>query len=311
MKIGINMLLWTPHVTEKHFSVFPTLRKLGYDGVELPIFGGDVPHYQKVGQALKDAGLGCTVVSVIPDEEHNPISQDARHRRGAVDRLKWVVDCSAAAGAEVICGPLYQPLGVFSGQGPTESEKAWAADVHRQAAGYAAQAKIDFAIEPLNRFECYFLNTLADAARHAQRVNHPSVGIMFDTFHGNIEERDPVGCIAENIRWLKHFHISSNDRGTPGKDHIPWLDTFKALRRGGYDRWLTIESFGGPIEGLAATVKIWREISASAEEVYRTGLETIKKSWKLAGPKKKKPVGKKKSTKAKPKGKKKTTKRRK
>ncbi len=299
MKIGLNMLLWTPHVTEEHFPLFSILRKFGYDGVELPIFGGDVAHYRKAGQAIKDAGLGCTVVSVIPDEAHNPISPDESHRRGAVEYLKWVIDCASAAGAEVVCGPLYQPLGVFSGKGPTESEKAWAADVHRQAAGYAAQAGIDLAIEPLNRFECYFLNTLGDAAQHAQRVNHPSLGIMYDTFHGNIEERDPVGCITENIRWMKHFHISSNDRGTPGKDHIPWIETFKALRRGGYDGWLTIESFGGPIEGLAATVKIWREISAGAEEVYRTGLETIRKSWKAAGPMKRKPTAKKKIVKVK------------
>ena len=282
MKIGINLLLWTAHVTEEHFGILPGLKKVGYDGVEIPLFGGTVEHYRTVGKAIRDAGLDCTSVSVIPDEQHNPISPDAGCRRGAVEYLRWVIDCSAAAGAEVICGPLYQPLGVFTGKGPTDDEKLWAADVHRQAAAYADKAGIDLAIEPLNRFECYFLNTLGDAAEHARRVGHPRLGIMYDTFHGNIEEKDSVACISENVGLLKHFHISANDRGTPGRDHVPWRQTFKALKQGGYDRWLTIESCGTALPVLAATAKVWRSLSKDAEEVVKTGFKLIQSKWRSA-----------------------------
>jgi len=213
MKIGFNLLLWTPFVTEEHFGLLPKLKATGYDGVEVPLFGGDVPHYKKVAKAIKDNGLQCTTCTVMPDEEHNPISADPKHRQGAVDYLKWVIDCNAALGSEVLCGPFYQPLGKFSGKGPTTEEKERAAEVHRKAADFAKQANLQLALECLNRFECYFLNTIDDAAAHAKRVNHPNLGVMYDSFHANIEEKDPVGCIARNIGSIRHVHISENDRG--------------------------------------------------------------------------------------------------
>ncbi len=284
MRIGFNMLLWTPFVAEEHFPLFAKLKSTGYDGVEIPLFSGDPAHYAQVGKALADHGLECTTVTVIPDRARNPISPDAKDRAGAVDFLKWAVECSAALGAEVLCGPYYQPLGVFTGKGPTEEEKAFAAGVHRIIAGIAQEAGVLLAIEALNRFECYFLNTLRDAAAHVRRVDHPNFKAMYDTFHGNIEERDPVGCIREHAAALGHFHVSATDRGTPGRDHAAWADTFRALKQGGYDGWLTIEAFGRTLPDLAATTCVWRDLSGSPEEVYEEGYHLIAEGWERAQP---------------------------
>ncbi len=282
MKIGFNMLLWTPFVAEEHFPLFDDLKKTGYDGVEIPLFNGEPTHYANVGRALRDTGLECTAVTVIPDKAHSPISPDSRDREGAVEYLKWAIDCCAAMEAEVLCGPFYQPLGVFSGQGPTEDEKAWAAEVHRTVAAYARDAKVLLTVEALNRFECYFLNTLEDASDYVRRVGHPNFKAMYDTFHGNIEEKDPVGCIRAHVGALDHFHISASDRGTPGRDHVPWAETFRALRQGGYDGWLTIEAFGRAMPDLAATTCVWRDLSRSPEEVYIEGFELISQGWQNA-----------------------------
>lgn len=283
MKIGFNMLLWTPFVTDEHFPLFATLKQTGYDGVEIPLFNGDPAHYAKVAQALKDNGLDCTAVTVIPDKAHSPISPDIKDREGAVNHLKWAVDCCAAMGAEVLCGPYYQPLGTFTGKGPTEDEKKRAAEVHVGIACLAQQAKVLLTIEPLNRFECYFLNILDDAADYVRRVDHPNFKAMYDTFHGNIEEKDPVGCIKKNIGVLGHFHVSASDRGTPGRDHVPWPETFRTLRKGGYDGWMTIEAFGRAMPDLAATTCVWRDLSKSPDEVYTEGYHLIDHGWKNAG----------------------------
>jgi D-psicose/D-tagatose/L-ribulose 3-epimerase len=284
MKIGFNLLLWTPFVTEEHFGLLPKLKATGYDGAEVPLFGGDVAHYKKVAKALKDNGLKCTTCTVMPDEEHNPISADPKHRQGAVDYLKWAIDCNAALGSEVLCGPFYQPLGgkFFSGKGPTQEEKERAAEVHRTVADFAKQANLQLAVECLNRFECYFLNILDDGAAHARRVNHPNFGVMYDSFHANIEEKDPVGCIKKNLGSIRHVHISENDRGTPGKGHVPFKKIIKTLRAGGYDQWLTIEAFGSSLPDLAATTCVWRSLSASPEECYQFGFKTIKEGWDAA-----------------------------
>ena len=279
MKTGINLLLWTPFVTEEHFGILEKLKAAGYDGAEIPLFSGDADHYQKVGQALKDNGLGCTSCTVMPDEEHNPISADPKHRQGSVDYLKWVIDCCEALGAEVLCGPFYQPLGTFTGQPPTAEEKQRGAEVHQQVADYAQKAGVVLAVECLNRFECYFLNTMDDGAAYAKQVGHPSFGVMYDSFHANIEEKDPIGCITKNLDMIRHVHVSENDRGTPGKGHIAFDKIFKALRGGGYDQWVTIEAFGTSLPELAATTCVWRDLSASPEECYGEGLKMIKETW--------------------------------
>ena len=276
MKIGFNLLLWTTHVTDEHLHTLDILKEVGYDGVEIPIFEGDTPHFTKVGKAIANAGLGCTAVTVIPDAEHSPVSPDAAARAGAVEHLQWAIDCAAAVGAETLCGPYHQPLGIFTGDGPTEDEKNRAAEVHRQAAEYAQKNNVLLAIEYLNRFECYFLTTMADAADHVRRVGHPNFSTMFDTFHANIEEKDPAAALADNIDVVKHIHISENDRGTPGTGNIDWNAIFKAIKETNYDRWLTIEAFGRALPDLAAATRVWRDFFADPKDVYTDGFKFIK-----------------------------------
>jgi len=279
MKVGFNLLLWTAHVTQEHFPLFDKLQKLGYDGAEIPVLEADNAHYEKVGRALKDSGLQATVVGLIPDQEHNPLSPDPADRDRAYDHFRWIIDCSRAAGARVICGPLYQPLGQFTGTGPTEEEKKRGAEVHRKAARYAAEAGITLALEPLNRFEAYFLNTTDDAADYTRRINHPNLGILFDTFHANIEEEDPVACINRNIDHIKHIHVSENNRGVPGRGHVDWPATFKALRSSGYDNWLTVEAFGRELPEFAAATRIWRNFFSSPDEVCSEAVRFIRQQW--------------------------------
>jgi D-psicose/D-tagatose/L-ribulose 3-epimerase len=283
MKTGFNLLLWTTHVEERHLPLLAKLKACGYDGVEIPLFEGTVDHFRELGRVIADHGLGCTTVTVLPDQAHSAISPDAASRAGALAHLKWAIECSAALGSEVLAGPFHQPLGIFSGVGPTADEKDRAAEVHREAAEFAAAADLVLALEPLNRFECYFLNTMADAKAYVEQVGHPSFGALYDTFHANIEETDPVGVIAQTAGVIRHVHVSENDRGVPGKGHVPWLATFKALRGAGYDGWLTIEAFGKALPALAAATKIWRDLHASPEEVYEHGLKTMREGWAAAG----------------------------
>jgi D-psicose/D-tagatose/L-ribulose 3-epimerase len=276
MQIGINMMLWGAPITEEHFPVFDELKAAGFDGVEIPCLEGEPEDYKKIGQAVRDAGLECTASGAIPDELHNPISSNPAHRSAATDYLKKVMDCCYALQAPLVCGPFYQPLGVFSGSGPTPAEVEYAAEVHRAAGEYGRKAGVVLAIEFLNRFECYFLNRMSDLARYIRKVDHPFVGAMFDTFHANIEERDPVGALRENTDVIRHIHISENDRGTPGRGHIDWDGTFHAIRESGYDGWLTIEAFGRSLPALAAATCVWRDLHGSPREVYEEGIALIK-----------------------------------
>jgi D-psicose/D-tagatose/L-ribulose 3-epimerase len=281
MKTGMNLLLWTTHVTSEHFPILARLKQAGYDGVEVPLFEGNAGHFQTVRKELDNLGLGCTTVTVATPEA-SPISPDAKVRRAALDRLKWAIEMTATLGGEIMAGPYHSPLAVFTGSGPTEDEKQRAADVLRQAAEEARKANVMLAIEYLNRFECYFLTTAADARALVKRVDHPNFRSMYDTFHANIEEKDITRAITGFADCIVHVHISENDRGTPGTGHVHWDETFRALRKIGYDGWLVIEAFGRALPDLAAATRVWRDLFPRAEEVYTEGLRFMKEKWAAA-----------------------------
>jgi D-psicose/D-tagatose/L-ribulose 3-epimerase len=279
MKYGFNLLLWTGHVTEEHLPILKALKKAGYDGVELPLFEGTPEHYARLGEHLNKLGLGVTTVSVL-GAGNNSLSPDKAERKAAVERAKWALDCTAALGGTILAGPMHSEIGYFSGHGATAQERKYGLAFHRATGDHAARKNVRLAVEALNRFECYFLNTMAQLADYLDEVDHPHVKAMYDTFHSNIEEKDPVAAIKTIKRHMIHVHISENDRGTPGKGHVPWDATYKALRAAKYDGYLTIEAFGRAIPALAAATRVWRDFFPNKEEVYKLGLKNMKNGMK-------------------------------
>jgi D-psicose/D-tagatose/L-ribulose 3-epimerase len=113
--------------------------------------------------------------------------------------------------------------------------------------------------------------------RFVREVDHPNCRMMYDTFHANIEEKNPAQAIKACAEYTIHIHISENDRSTPGQGNVPWDATFKAIKETGYDGWLMIEAFGLALPELAAATKIWRKMYDSEEQLARDGLAFMKK----------------------------------
>lgn len=280
MRIGMNMLLWTDHVTEAHYGIFEKLKKKGFEGVEIPLGNGTESHYLKIGRQLEDLHLGATCVTSLL-EDTNIASSDARIRRAGLDRLRWAVDMAHAMDAELICGPIHSAFAHFTRMPPTVSELEWSIEVLQEAGDYAQQAGVVLAPEALNRFECYLVNTMSSLAMLLDKVNHPYVGAIYDTHHANIEEKRQSSAIETIKHHLKHVHISENDRGTPGRGSILWKDVFGALKKVGYDGWVTIEAFSTSIPAFANSINVWRDYSPP-EEIYSEGYDLIVSQWNEA-----------------------------
>jgi D-psicose/D-tagatose/L-ribulose 3-epimerase len=257
------------------------LKATGYTGVEIPIVSGDLQIYREIGRVLDGIGLERTSLTVLPHGK-NPLSDDRAEWQAAVDHLEWALDCSAALGCDLICGPIHQTLGEFTGAGPSEKELGRLCDFHRSAGDLAARRDILIAVEAMNRFEAHCLNTMDQLVAYLDRVDHQAVTGMFDTFHADIEERDPAAAITRSLRRIAHVHISENDRGTPGRGHVQWGAIFAALKRGGYDGWLTIEAFGRASPEFAAKTRVWRELSANATDCCAEGYRQVCAAWNSA-----------------------------
>jgi D-psicose/D-tagatose/L-ribulose 3-epimerase len=277
MKIGMCMFLWTTTVTSEHETILRDIKATGFDGVEIPVFEGAPDDYRRLGDLLDAIGLERTAVAAMGDPAMNLIGADAATRAAGVAHVRWAIDCAAALGADTLSGPLHSTLGHFSGDGPTREELERSIAAQRAIGEHAALRGVTIGLEALNRFECYLVNTMDALSAHVETIGHPNIRAMYDTFHANIEEADPIGAFTRNLANIVHVHISENDRGVPGRGNIPWDETFSAIRASGYDGWLTIEAFGRALKDLAAATKVWRDFAESPEAVYREGYAHIRR----------------------------------
>lgn len=275
MRFGINTFLWTAAFTPEHFPKLKAIREYGFDGVEVSLFQPDQFPAEEIRRAIEENGLGCTVCSVLLPE-FSLISPDEEVRRRTIRHLSACIERTAAAGAQIIAGPLYHPVGSFSGGRRTEAEWENAVAGYGELTPVLERYGVQLCVEPLNRFETYFLNTTADAVRLCDEVNHPNVGILWDTFHANIEEKSLYGALVSARRHLKHVHMCENDRGTPGTGHVDWDGVFRGLSDMGYNGWLTIESFGFSLGELSSAAAIWRDLAASSDEIAFEGVRFLK-----------------------------------
>ena len=259
-KIGFNVLAWTAAVSDDLFPVIDRLKNIGYDGVEFYLGAPDLAAYQRMGDYTKDLGLETTAVMTLGKDD-NPVSESVEVRAKALDKIKWGVDRAHALNAKIICGPFHSGHTIFVNRPALDQEYALAGEVLNAAADYAAQANIVFAMEALNRFECYLCNTMEQLLKLVKAANHPNVRAMFDTHHSNIEEKSYITALDTIAPVLAHVHISENDRGTPGDGQVLWDDAFSSLARIKYQGWLTIEAFSRNDPDFANAIGVWREFS--------------------------------------------------
>ncbi len=275
MKFGLNTLLYSAQFTVNDLPLVDKVAALGYDGVEIPFIELDSLDPAATRRGLEAAGMGATACAVLVPGT-SLISDDAAERAAGVERLRRCVALAAEMGAEAVVGPLYAPVGQLAGRGRTEEEWKRAVEGLRAAAEAAGEAGIFLAIEPLNRFETYFLNTAADALRLVEEVGHPALKVQVDTFHAHIEEDDTAAAIRTLGDRLGHFHASESNRGTPGTGQVHWETALGALRETGYQGWVTIESFATGIVDLCRAACIWRPIYESADQLARQGLAFLR-----------------------------------
>jgi D-psicose/D-tagatose/L-ribulose 3-epimerase len=277
MRLAVNTFIWSADFSPANIPLLSTIKARGFDGVELPIAQPAAFETAKIRRALEANGLECTVCSVIL-AEYNLVSADRDVRRRTLTHIEDVVKVAADLGATLVDGPLYAPVGYLPGRRRTSDEWQRAIEGYQALTPTLVANRVSVAIEPLNRFETYFLNTAADAVALCDAVNHPNVGVAFDTFHANIEEKNVAAACRSLGRHLKHVQVSENDRGTPGSGHIDWPALFQALGELGYDQWLTIESFGPNLGAFSSAVCIWRDIEPSPEQIAFDGLEFLRRS---------------------------------
>jgi len=269
-RLGFSFLYFAPRVLAGHGRWFGALRAHGYACAELPIVDATDADIAWLRGVCEREGLARTCVGfAVPGR--NPVSADAAERRAAVEHLQRLCERAQALGADVVAGPLHSAYGVWSDAPPTADERARCVDVLRAAGEHAATCGVTLAVEPLNRFESYFLNTAADCDALVRDVDHANVVAALDTHHAHIEERDLCAAIRAGAATLGHVQLSENHRGTPGTGQVAFADVLATLDEVGYRGWLVVEAFSRQDPAFGSMLRIWRSLDDGPESVLAAG----------------------------------------
>ncbi|MBV8866349.1 MAG: sugar phosphate isomerase/epimerase [Acidobacteriaceae bacterium] len=275
VKFGVNTFIWSSRFDRSNFHLLDSIRDAGFDGIELPLIHPSDLADPEVRRAIERSQLACTFCAVLP-AHLSCISDDPEVRKKTRMHLVDCIKTAAQFGSPLIAGPLYSPVGFLPGRRRTEEEYRRAVDVFQSLQATLEEAEATLAIEPLNRFETFFLNTVSDTVAFCAAIGNPRIGILFDTFHANIEEKDIAHACKAAGAHLKHVHVSENDRGVPGTGHVCWEKLFLTLRELNYDSWLTIESFGFALPELSAAASIWRDLAPTPDTIAFEGVKFLK-----------------------------------
>lgn len=273
-RLGFSFLYFGPRLDEALHRWFPRLVHHGYAGAELPVVGATSAQLAATRKALTAAGLAATGVG-FATAEADPLSPDAAVRRAAVDHLVRLAEHTAALGGDVLAGPIHSAYGRFSEQPPTADEFQRCVEVLRAAGERSQPLGVRLAVEPLNRFECYFLNTAAACSALVRAVGHPNVVGALDTHHAHIEEGDLSDAIRSMRGTLGHVQLSENHRGTPGTGQVDFARVLQALRAIDYRGWLVVEAFSRHDPAFGSALRIWRALDHGPEDVLAAGSRLV------------------------------------
>jgi D-psicose/D-tagatose/L-ribulose 3-epimerase len=276
VKIGIHQHVFTSKITEQNLSILDYIKEVGFDSIDINLRNTEFEFAKTLRKRAEKLGLVLTGGGSLPRTKEI-VSTDKEKRAEAIEYMKELVRKAYELGAEVYHGLIYTTGGVFTGKSPTKEEFGYAVEGIKEVAKYAKEYGVSLGLETANRYETYMVNTVEDLLKMLDAIDEQNTGLLLDTYHMNIEEKDLYKSILSAKGRTIHFHVNENDRGTPGTGHIPWDDVFKGLKDIGYDKVIAIESFVDDSIDIAALTAVWRKLAPSAESLATEGYAFIRK----------------------------------
>ena len=214
------------------------LADAGYDGIVIDGNPGRLKAV-KVEVLLQHYGIACHGVLPIIQNPYDLIDPDADVRKATVDYLCTLVRLAADLGADLLSLAPYRE-GRLTPRAAPEEEWAWSVDGLKRVAGLGIELGVTVGIEPVNRYETNMVNRHDQAIALAEAVGD-GAGVILDTFHMNLEERDICAAIEATGPWLCEVQFADSNRLAPGRGHLDWAAILASLARVGFDGYLTAE----------------------------------------------------------------------
>ncbi|MFC6081650.1 sugar phosphate isomerase/epimerase family protein [Sphaerisporangium aureirubrum] len=272
--IGVNTWVWVSPLTDDTLAALaPRIADWGFDVVELPVEQPGDWDPARAAALLEGLGLRASVVLTMPPGREL-VGASPQTVQETQDYLRHCVDVAVTVGAPAVSGPAYASVGRAWRMSPDERHALYAElrENLKPVIGYAAERGVRIGVEPLNRYETSVINTVEQALEALPE----ECGLALDTYHMNIEEKDPLRAVRLAGARIAHLQVCGTDRGAPGADHFDWPGFASAVRDVGYRGPLVIESFTADNKTIATAASIWRPLASSQDALATEGLAFLR-----------------------------------
>lgn len=230
----------------------PKAAKLGFQGVELALKRAGELDLPRIRRLLDEHELEVSCIStgqVFADGGLTLTHERPRERERAKEVFREFIDLASGFGNIVNIGRVRGPIGNRDAKEVEELFAEVAGDLCR----YALPKGVTLILEPVNRYEIDFINSLEEGVRLISKIGIPNMMLMPDVFHMNIEDRAIGPELRRNIHAVKYIHLADSNRLAPGQGHLDFNDIFYHLQKAGYDGWVAVEILPVPDPETAAT----------------------------------------------------------
>jgi len=233
---------------------------LGYEGLEIL---ADVPHAWPAGllegpkrailaamerQGLAFSNMNAFMMNAVADPRQpywypSFIEPDPNYRRIRIDHTRRALSLCAELGAPHITT---EPGGPIAPGQTRQQAIDLFVEVLKPLAEHAHDEGVLLLIEPEPGL---LLETTDQYLEVADRVDAPSIGLNFDVGHAFCVSEDLPKAIARMAPHTRHYHLEDiaatrvHHHLVPGMGVIDFAEVVEAIRRTGYDGWLTVELY--------------------------------------------------------------------
>jgi sugar phosphate isomerase/epimerase len=252
MKTSVSLALqlnsvFSPFMASDFEAGLDWAHSLGFDGVELIINDPLKVDARELSEKIEARGLSVATIATgqmagdglaFCDESQNV-------RECAVERIFQHIELSALIGRPKVT------IGLARGKGSEKLEERieqfeWITECIRKCAAYATKKNIVINLEPINRYETFFLNSCEQAAEKIKEIGMSNIGLLYDTFHSNIEDGDMLSTIDHCGKLITHVHFADSNRHVPGEGHIPFARIVEKLTENSYNGYVSLEVLNLP-----------------------------------------------------------------
>lgn len=216
------------------------LAHMGYGAVELAVRNPDQINKIRLERILQKNNLKVSAIGTGQAYLSEGLSLSDRSsviRKKAISRLRQHIGLAQALDSQVVLGLI---RGNKSG-GADKKSRDHLKDSCRRICDDASGKNVPIVLEPINRYETCFLNTIEEALSFIGKIGYRFLKILPDTFHMNIEEAAICQSIVKAKDRIGHVHFADSNRRYPGAGHIDFPEIIAKLKKIGYSGFISAE----------------------------------------------------------------------